>query len=546
MEKNIKLFFPQISFIAAYLVGNFLIIINSGVFWDDWTLFNMSFEGMKQQFTGNGFVFGAYIHYFLNKLPAAPIVYHSLVVVLQILTILWLWEILKLLNLRNKFFFWTVLLFASVPFFSAKITMICLPYVIGSFFFASATWFMQKYILNTKIIYRVGALVLFFLSFFVNSFLFFYILPFSMLFIQKNNIKLETIPQIWKTFKSSVTFKNLIRIIDFILLPFIFWTFKTLFLSPSGLYVQGNYNKITIGGFILSPFKTLQSILESVMKLPEVLSEAVLNYYMIVPAFLLFVLIYFLAIKNKTKDQKPSIPYWLLLAISFILVILAVYPYAIIGKVPVFYSYADRHQLLLPLGVAMLIVSLIYILIKEKYRALILSLVLTSFIVTNVYFNLQYIHRWIKNEALISYFEKSDFNNETVVVEDNTASDDLHHRDLRFYELCGMSKLAKGKQTNFFANFQTFKKLDLELFASYGTVYSMADYKPNVPTKVMKIEKGIRYSKKNSFILSMLKYFAPDDYQNKISEFLKISIKEVDKDMEYYNFKYSKDNTLLD
>ncbi len=535
-------FVPQISIVLVYFISNFLILINGGVFWDDWTLFNMSFDGLKQQFYGNGLYFGAYLHYALNQLPYSPFVYHFLVFVFQIFTALLLWDIFKQLNIGNKFYFWIVLLFASSPFFSSKITMICLPYVIGTLLFTLAVWFMNKNIVKYNIIFRISSLVLFFLSFFVSSLLVFYMLPFSILFIKINDIKFDA-TSIWLSIKSLFKLKNIIRVADYLLLPFVFWIFKNYFFPPSGLYAQDGYNKITIEGFKYSRINTLEGIYESIIKLPSVLYDAVVNYYMFLPALIIFALLYFCSVKYKIKDDKPMLSYFFVLVISLFLIIIAIYPYTLIGKIPVFYSYSDRHQLLLPLGVCMLVVSLVYIFIQEERKSFVLSFILTLFIVTNIYFNLQYIHKWIKNEAIVSYFENNDFDNETIVVEDNTAlSDGLNYRDLRFYEFCGMSKLASGKQTNFIADFATFKGLDLEKVSLYGEGYNMANYKPNVPTQIMTIETGNRYSFKQALFLSILKCFSPDSYKNKISDVLKISITEVDEDSEYYNFKYSVDN----
>src|SRR5690348_5199868 len=86
--------------LLVYATCNFLMLLNTGAFWDDWTVFNMSFEGLKLQWSHNGMIFPMYLYDFLNHLPNPVFWFHLLSFVIGFLIV---WQFVKLLEQLHVF-----------------------------------------------------------------------------------------------------------------------------------------------------------------------------------------------------------------------------------------------------------------------------------------------------------------------------------------------------------------------------------------------------------------------------------------------------------
>src|SRR5690606_30286881 len=177
------------------------------------------------------------MHVLFQKFPNPPIFYHFLTFILQLLTIYILFKIIeKWFAAESKelmFGFLAVLIYSVLPLGDAKIAMICFPYTLCLTIFVLAVYFLVKFKLDQKSFDRSLSLLLFFFSFMINSFIVFYLIPFiwilyshEMKYILNNGLK--NLSEVL-----SMLIKNTIRYWDFLLLPFVFWIFKGVFLAPS-------------------------------------------------------------------------------------------------------------------------------------------------------------------------------------------------------------------------------------------------------------------------------------------------------------------------
>ena len=78
-----------------YTLAHGLIVLNSGIFWDDWTLYNVEKSLIISHFTDAGFPWTGYLHVFLLSLNNGILFYRLTVLLSFLLSALLLNSILK-------------------------------------------------------------------------------------------------------------------------------------------------------------------------------------------------------------------------------------------------------------------------------------------------------------------------------------------------------------------------------------------------------------------------------------------------------------------
>lgn len=68
-----------------YTLVNFLILVNQGIYWDDWLIYNTGKADIYNQFIGNGLWYMAPIHLFLQNITKSPaFLYHLIIFFLDL------------------------------------------------------------------------------------------------------------------------------------------------------------------------------------------------------------------------------------------------------------------------------------------------------------------------------------------------------------------------------------------------------------------------------------------------------------------------------
>lgn len=465
--------------IFLYVLANGIMIFNDGVFWDDWCLYNMSFDGIMSQFNGNGGVVYGYLHYVIQQAPNPTLIYTGLTLFTQIAIAMIVLKTSKLLKLNQSVFYIITLLATIAPLFMAKNTMICFPSLLNCFIFFLALYTLVLSLIKTNILLRVLALALFFFSFFVNSLLVFYLLPFAItyLFYSKINLPGFKFQNLYK-----INFRSIFKMTDLILLPFLFAIIKNIFFLPTGLYAE-NYNKISVQSIIESPMLMLRSFINQTADWIELVQKYIFidfNHFLI---FSILLLITTFGLKKLKLNFSAFTHTKILFSVGIILVVLATIPYVFVQKPPSFIGYNTRHQLLLPLGFSMtLIASIIYV-TKVEILPFIFSLVLATNIALCFNINLQFIKGGLKQQSLVLNFRLNSEieNNNTFIYSDNTANLDATKDEFRYYSLNGISKLAFGAENRLICDENTYHKFmngngwDDRLVET--EMYNMSDYK---------------------------------------------------------------------
>ena len=436
-----------------YFIANITYLVNiDALYWDDWVVYNQEYSTLARfaemirntTYTlnfvflnifnniGNG-IYGFRLSLFLMYFISALIVIY----------------ILKTIKIFNNQSAYLIGLFYLInPVFHTKAVITILQFYVSVFLFFIAWYWLASNIKKLYWYHRVIILLLFFNSFVFNSLLVLYALVPLYIFYKQYYDPNEKI-----NFLNKV--KNFLRgNIDFILVPIVFFIYKLVFMNPSGLYA--GYNEISI--------KNLKVLLKTNFDFPLfnfIENSAILFWEFGLISAVIAILAMFLPrfrefLHIKLPTYKVSV---IMLAIGLFGMLLAIFPYSMVGKVPTLFGWDSRFYLLtlVPESIVLYaflmlvlksISNLPYICIKETVRNQI-SIGIFMFLVTIFLCrSLHDQHRlnidWFYQFGIQQNFIDSTVisNNQTFVVYNNTQSSFAYGRTFNHYEWTGLLKQA--------------------------------------------------------------------------------------------------------
>lgn len=507
----------QTLLVILYFVSFGLMLLNEGLFWDDWTI-PTNWADAEWRYLQNKQYFG-FLHVYLQNTPCPPLFYRLFSFFLYLFSYLLLLDIAKMSKLDNKNLLYLGIILATIiPYNSARITLICFPYAVGNFFFFFASWLFTMWMVKRIIWLRLAALSMFLLSFIVQSFLFFYIIPVVILLF--GSFSLQNRKDLKSLFFTKVT-KN----IDFILLPFVFKFL--IFLIPTNnangaLYA--NYNKIGIGNIIKFLPNTVLTFIKNTFgcffEFYKFLLCAPSAMLIIFIALLVFTSNYFShkgffkIDKNKnTRFQANNIKSTLfakiydyckgkrfetkLLVVGILLFFIAATPYNLVNKTPSFEGYRTRHQLLMPYGFSLILLSIIRLIShSEKGKRILFSVLVGIFVTTNVFIQLQFNKGWLKQESIMIHFLKNEEikNQTTFIVLDKSEELDATEREYSFYALNGMAAKVFETENKLFVEYSEYNNNKIRYgwakLLESAKKFNMEDYELISPNYLIKIDNG--------------------------------------------------------
>ena len=332
-------YFPRIGHCIIIGVCSLLIhgllLFNDGVYWDGWLIYtyliekNWTILNLWNTESG-GLPLSSHLHWFLGYFPGVIFAYKLigfLSITLSGILVYLVCNKLRILNHKESLLI--ALLSLSYPAFQVSIELIMLPYLVCYCLFLLACLFAVKSEeveeKHSHFCMRAFSLILFALSFSTNSLLvfffgFFFIIIF---YIQRR----------WRIFSVKDIFtKIILRRLDYLLLPFLYWIIIKSIFPSHGLYA--NYNKIffspwqTIFKYIVSAmnavYAQLNDALLILLNMPVLLLIGLLTSYYVYSAFSLNKKVFF------GQKLKP----YSLLFFGFMLLLLGILPYAVVGKAP--------------------------------------------------------------------------------------------------------------------------------------------------------------------------------------------------------------------
>ncbi|MDZ4715801.1 MAG: hypothetical protein SH819_10060 [Cytophagales bacterium] len=423
--------------IASLFINLFLCfpaLLNRGIFWDDWTLYHNSPAIIIKTFSESGYPWFAYPHIYFSSFENSIALYRVIVLGASLFTTILFSKLLEISQVFNKTTNgYLLILFVVMPFFACRFLMIsvfhgiCLSMFLGGLYLFAAK--------NDNLFFRIISLALFFLSFSLNSLLVFYGVIFLCI-LNKYGLKQSNL-------------RILSKHIDFIILPIVFWVSQSLAGHPSGLYMEDlDYNQIHFNVLTKLPAKYAMFVNDSLLGIVSEYTKYSYPYFSI----LLILGITIVFFRNRRQKRRinissnlKSIP---LLVIAVILLTLSVAAYLMVRKIPSFYGFENRHQVLLPISASFLIISMSIIFIKENMRVYVLIFIIGISFYLNLYYQYRYLIGWMKNESIVYNFKSSDTirNSSTFIVYDHVPMLSATNRELTHYEYSGMSKVAFNNQ----------------------------------------------------------------------------------------------------
>lgn len=513
---------------------NIPLLVNNGIFWDDWTLFNMSREGLDDQFRGAGPYYLADFHETLHQVQKPVLLYRLLTLLFSTGSVLLFYRILlHIKELGKKELFYMAAIFAVLPFFSTKATMICIPYTICVCLFLLGFYLFIRIADKPNLLLRTLSLIFFFISFITNSLLFFFLVIPLYVWYVKRGVTLRQVLSDWFKFA------------DFMILPIVYWIIKTVYFNPTYFYALRGYNEIELRRLFYLPIQFIATLNETFLGTLSLFYNNTHPYILIVLVFVVVVVGRKLHIFNTYLFRSPaplltSSIYKKIAMVGMLLLFIGAFPYLLVGKVPSFIGFETRHQLLLPIGVSILLVALISLLVVEKYRSLVFFAFIILFAAVNIQLQYRYLVGWFKQESIMANLKLSPFpmGHTTFEIIDNAEFYSPTERPINFYEWGGMAKLVTRSENRLFVSsdlwndipqgstLTDFVKLRIENKAM--TQRNMKYYFPDGSCCKMIVSPTGQNLASPFQVFNLLKlyYFSRDDFNRVIPKFLKISFDE--------------------
>jgi len=399
--------FPWVSAIVLYTLSwGWSLLRPNTLYWDDWEVyFNKPLSnGIKTLDEMGRAPWGGLIEYLLLHIGVWAVTVATFLVFLA--SSLLVFGILRhRLAIESSVARMIVLLFLIVPVNHARISVAIFDYTTSYFLFYLG-WFVLVQFKSLKGF--VLACVILFLSFKTHSFLFFVLLPF--------------LHFAWLNKTELLDFKKLnrqhLQIVAITTLPILYVAARSLFWPPSEAWV--GYQKPSIGGFILW--------------LPSV------------APFILGLIWILLREKNKKGIDVNFLIFWCGIGA----IALSLMPYFVGGLFGDYISiialrsdWGNRHQLLMPLGLALSAVGLNGML-QKHFKNLIFYMAVSVSLLFNSYFGSNYYLDSIKKDQVVDLFSaRVDLKpSSELVILDDTKRFNGRGSIYRDYEWSGLLKIA--------------------------------------------------------------------------------------------------------
>lgn len=344
-----------VAILLVALVAHGLIALNGGVFWDDWLLIdalrNDHASAVWNLAANRGIPTDAFIWWGVAGLPHMVIGYKIVVVILLALSgLLARWCALEYgLSPRESLI--VACLAVAYPGCEAWVVLSITQYLVYYVVFLAAVWtaFRASTAPRWPWTFRIVAAVLFYLSFGLNSLLVWSPAVCVLLFLRER----RRLPAAERPGNPGSVAGAVFRVGYPFGAAVLYWIVKQMFFRPTGLYAGYNAIHLVSWAIVRSP---LLFVLNGII-MPVADSLATLFRYPVV--LLLAMAGAWIAFRAARVSASRVAGSWApLVAAGVVGLALAVVPYSVVGLAPERHGWSTRHNLLLGLPLAVLIVGL--------------------------------------------------------------------------------------------------------------------------------------------------------------------------------------------
>jgi len=424
MTKKLTALQPYFGLLLTLMACHGLLLMNDGIYWDDWLsigyLKNGDWQSLSEQTSEMGLPLLGYFQWTLKllniythyKIIAFLLIYISSVLIYK--------TSLNLRILTATESFLIAVIFIAFPAYQVTVLFCTLNYLFClSLFYLAAYIYVEslgKKSLGLIRMLRVGAATIFFISFNLNSLLvYFYAFLMLMFFSQKSR-------------DGGTWIKNLSSFIranwPIIILPIAYWVIRSIFTPPHGLYA--NYHRLDVSAwqiFSLSISFIRVSVFGQFFSAARDLGDHVTVWLVLLIGVCVAYgyLIRNQRVKNRVRENwfndKHAISAF---GFGLIALICAIFPYAAVGLSPESAGFGTRHNVLISLPVAILIISVFRIYSQsygqlnlssqigfKRNQLLIISSVVLSFALSCNHYYISWEARAIKDRAFMHVLQSN-------------------------------------------------------------------------------------------------------------------------------------------
>lgn len=524
--RNIKAIMAHRKYILiitlVYIASQSILLIITGRWWDDWIFYNQTTDDLIKIATETGRISWLFIIKFAKILPEWG--YRILTYFMFYFGTLFFYRILKrTLDITDRACCIISCIYIIIPANDARIMLCVFPYTIGLYFFLFG-FYLLTFIVDSnrekKLFLRIVDLILFWLSYILNS-----------------NLVLYSIPLLYiVTHEQSL--KRITKYIDYILLPVVFYFGKRMFFTPYGGY-EG-YNEVSIDGILNGVIKIFPA---DIIVMVRIVYKLIC--YAAVPVVIIVLMNYkkiwksIVFIKEKKLNLIRKVGFFdkvterklvKLLVVGFLVLSAGLFAYvAVRGSCNIYIKGLEgRDATLVPLGASIIIYALIEILFifnKNITKYIYILIIMCGVIHFNSWYLLYQSDYYSKigfQYQLAQHKELSKSQNIIYISENEGVLNDT-----AFYVLNANAEIAYGDQKrlimNGFKNAKLLQDNRLNYFVESGN-YHMMDY----DTTYKQIDAVIKYLSPISSIdalkLRVYESFRTKKFRKWIEKNCKISV----------------------
>jgi hypothetical protein len=514
-------YLPQLIIVMTYVLSFGLILLNKGIYWDDWTIVNMNNEGLIHQFTNSGYLTFKYFLFSLLSFRDIPTIYRLITFFSFLGASLLMYNMLKKIEYLSIFdSLLIVLIFSLFPVNFSRISVAVTHHTYNYFLFFFGAWLWCRYEESKRVRYRLLSNVVLFLSFFTPSFLVFYtMIVIYLLILEKRSIRGVVGLVKWCLWR-----------LDLFILPFFYWVMRKLYFSPFGIY-EG-YNTIRLDFLSVKLF--MDNIEDSIFQIVRIMVGNVQSNMIVF--VLLSVLTYMLLNRVTYKEVKhPRYKFLFGILFGLFTLFLGFVPYLIVGRTTDIWDWQSRQQLLLSLGIAITAYCSTKIIFPNRNKLLVAfwTLGISAMIVQNFVVYSDYQIDWWKQESIMYNMSINDdvINETSFVVRDNTKELNTLNRSIRFYEHAGMMKKVFGTETRFaISEDRQHKTIDTDFFKQYDE-YNVSDVVKKEPSHYIDINYGDKLIIEQNFAVTLIESFVnSDEFQLKRNRMIELEVSKIEEE----------------
>lgn len=398
--------------VAASVLIHGLLLLNDGVYWDGWLIYaklqDKDWSTLYQLYHELGVPTFAYFHWLMGYLPYTIFCYKLVAFLSITCSAILVYMICEESRLTNRLGSLLIaLLSLSYPAFQASTELCLLPYMVFYSVFLLACFLAMKSERMTglsRYVLHVVALALWLLSFSSSALLVFYygfLLVLVLLVRQNEGLSVK-----------NLLTRFLLRRLDYVFLPILYWFVMRHFFPPHGHYATFNQFSLSILGVA---WYYVDFLWHSVCAQVDVALGRLLHH----PAALVFVLLTLLWLSRtfhlhsiRLSERKTSFYGALLVGVALLL--LAILPCAVTLKPLSTSGYWTHYFLLVGLPMAVILISIVQLCLGNargaisRFGLFFLAILFVAFSLSTWAYYFSWQGRWVKDRSIIENLRATD------------------------------------------------------------------------------------------------------------------------------------------